>query len=89
MKKLGLIEVKQVSYVTQFANGKAGILSGLCALESLLCPHNMLSLDFYHLAGTGVCARVWSPAPALGFPGGHPPGRASNDIQHLTLSSDR
>jgi len=70
MKKLGLIEVKQVSYVTQFASGKARILSGLYALESLLCPHKMLSLDFYHLAGTGGCARAWSPAPAVGFPGG-------------------
>ena len=88
MKKLGLTEVKQVSDVTQFASGKAGILSGLSDLESLLCPHNMLSLDLHHLAGTGVCARVWTPAPAVGFPGGHPPSGASNKVQHLTLSSD-
>lgn len=88
MKKLGLIEVKQVSNVTQFASGKAGTLSGLSDLESLLCPHNGLFLDFYHLAGTGVCARVSSPAPAVGFPGGQPPSGASNKVQHLTLRSD-
>ena len=88
MKKLGLIEVKQVSNVTQFASGKAGTLSGLSDLESLLCPHNVRFLDFYHLAGTGACARVSSPAPAVGFPGGQPPSRASNKVQHLTLRSD-
>ena len=49
MKKLGLTEVKQVSDVTQFASGKAGILSGLSDLESLLCPHNMLFLDLHIL----------------------------------------
>lgn len=45
MKKLGLREIKQVSNITQPTSGWDSIL-GLSDPESLLCSHDVLSLDF-------------------------------------------